>query len=85
MLTRKFSLINQSLMLGELVYFHSAFSKSRNNTGITNNSFTALFIMWMLTGIEREACWDSILILLMFMSFLSKWFNDTQHTGTESI
>lgn len=45
MLTRKLSLINQSLMLGELVYFHSAFSKSRNNTGITNNSFTALFIM----------------------------------------
>lgn len=40
-------------MLGELVYFNSAFIRSKNNTGITNNSFTALFIMWTISGTKQ--------------------------------
>jgi len=53
MLTRNFSLIKRSLVLRKLVYFNSAFIRSKNNTSIMNNSFIALFIMQTLSGTKE--------------------------------
>lgn len=40
-------------MLGELVYFNSAFIRSKNNTGIANNDFTAMFVLQALSGTKQ--------------------------------
>lgn len=40
-------------MLGELVYFNSAFIRSKNNTGIANNDFTALFVLQALSRAKQ--------------------------------